>query len=704
MKVAPEGSGLRGDTIEKLVYADPADLPTFRPICVSNGPDGALYFCDWAQTIIGHLQHHLRDPNRDHQHGRIYRITYNGRPLLKPAKIDGQPIAALLDLLKEHEDDTRQLAKVELGKHDAAKVTAALAPWIAALDPADPNHQHHLTEALWLSQWMNALDVPLLKRQLGSPVPEARAAAVRVLCYGRTSVPDALSLLKTAAQDADPRVRLQAVRAASFFDGKDVPAATDVAYAVLKKETDYYIDYVLKETLRQLGTLSEEPILPSDPAVLSQVIERMSDAELAKAPNVEPVLIARLERKGTAVDQRIRTLKILTRLHKSEPAAELAAALRRMDARGGGALEELGKMLVLLPAAELGKSRAALLSLSQEAKTPSARRATWAAIISADGDAVKTWADAQTPAAKAALLQALIFIPDPTQRAKFQPLLLTAVKDPAIQAAALQAMPLTGAANAAANFPVIAAALKDGSHRVIAARALVQLPRESWEKAAAAPLAESILAWAKSVPAKDRTQQDFIEIVQAGNELAALLTAPDSARMQKELRSLGVSVFVVKTVLEQMRYDTARLVVEAGKSFEVIFENIDVMPHNLVFVQPGTRQAVSEAVQTQPPEKLDEKGRAYVPKNDARVFGGSKLVEPGQKETLKITAPKSEGDYEYVCTFPGHWPIMWGKLIVVKDVDAYLQANPQSAQTPPAGGTGDAHAHHQAATDTAAAK
>ena len=38
--------------------------------------------------------------------------------------------------------------------------------------------------------------------------------------------------------------------------------------------------------------------------------------------------------------------------------------------------------------------------------------------------------------------------------------------------------------------------------------------------------------------------------------------------------------------------------------------------------------------------------------------------------------PKEPGEYEFVCTYPGHYLIMWGKLIVTKDVDAYLQANP----------------------------
>ncbi|MCH2585389.1 MAG: hypothetical protein MK138_11545, partial [Planctomycetes bacterium] len=43
--------------------------------------------------LIGHMQHNMRDPNRDHGHGRVYRVTCKGRPLVKPAKMKGKPIA-----------------------------------------------------------------------------------------------------------------------------------------------------------------------------------------------------------------------------------------------------------------------------------------------------------------------------------------------------------------------------------------------------------------------------------------------------------------------------------------------------------------------------------------------------------------------------------------------------------------------------------
>ncbi len=697
VKCSQDGSGVQGETIEKLVYADPAELPTFRPICVDIGPDGALYFCDWSQTIIGHLQHHLRDPNRDHQHGRIYRITYNGRPLLTPPKIDGQPIPTLLEVLKAHEDDTRTLAKIELGKRDSAEVVAAAKAWAAALDKADKNYEHHRLEALWVCQWHNAVDVDLLKQVLASPEPLARAAAVKVLCYQRDRVPDALALLKKAAEDTDPRVRLHAVRAASFFSEKDVPGAFDVAYASLKQEGDYYLDYVYKETMRQLQTLTKETVLPSDPEVLSKMIEKMSDGDLAKAPATEPVLFARLERKGTDLAARDQIIGTLAKLHKADRVSELVTGLQRLDAKSAGAAaDDLGKLLGMTPAADLAKSRTTLGTLADSAKQAGVRRAAWAALIIADANPQTTWSETKTDGARENLVDAIAFLPDPALRAKFQPLLNAALLDPktsnGARSAALRALPLMGAENARANFVSLAAHMERDLQRNAAARAIVQIPRETWVPAVARPTVESVLAWAKTVPAGDRTKQGFIEITQAATEIAGLLPPADATTLRKELRSLGVSVFVIKTVREQMRYDNARLVVEAGKPFEVILENTDAMPHNLVFVQPGSRQEVAEAAQNMKPDALDKQGRAFIPKDHAKIIAATRLVEPDQKETLKVTAPATEGEYEYVCTFPGHWAIMWGKLIVTKDVDAYLQAHPVAEAAP---ATPVDHAAHQ---------
>ena len=695
-KVTEDGSGLKGETLEHLVTSDD---PNFRPIAVSTGPEGAVYFLDWSNAIIGHMQHHIRDPNRDHQHGRIYRMTHEGRPLLAPPKIDGQPIEALLELLKMPENDVRERAKVELGKHDSGQVAAAAKKWAESLDRNDPAREHHLLEALWVHQWHNVVDQALLKQLLASPEPRARAQAVRVLGYWRDRVPEALAAVKTAATDDHPRVRLEAVRVASFFDGKDVPAAIDAAYTILGKPTDYYLDYTLKVTLNQLNSLTRERILPSDPAIAAKLLEKMNDAELSKAPATEAVLLARLERKSLDLAQRERTLSELAALHKTDRETELVAALQRLDhkgANGAGAADELGKLLSTTESTALAKVRTRLANTAVSAQQPAVRRAAWAAVITADAKPDTAWAEAGTDQARQSLVEAISFLPDPSLRAKFQPVLAATVADAKVAApvrtAALAALPLMGAENAKANFAALATRVREGQDRTVAARALMQLPPESWNPEVAGPLVESILTWAKTVPAEKRTAQEFIETIQAGSELATLLPPPEAIRIRKELRSLSVSVFVVKTVREQMRYDTSRLVVEAGKPFEVIIENVDLMPHNFVVVQPGTRQAVSEAVQLQKPDELDKKGRAYVPLADHRVLEATKMLEAGEKTTLKMTAPPNEGEYEYVCTFPGHWMIMWGKLVVTKNVDTYLQANPQP-KTASVAPHGDHHVH-----------
>ena len=254
VKVNDSGSGLKGETLEDLVKGDNDKIPNFRPSAVSVAPDGSIYFCDWAKELIGHMQHHIRDPNRDKSHGRIYRITYEGRPLLKPVPIDGEPIKKLLDALKTPEDDVRTRAKIELGKHDSAKVIAATKTWVASLDSNDKAYEHHLMEALWVHQWHNVVDEELLKKMLRSPDFHARAAATRVLCYWRDRVKSPLDLLAVQAKDESPRVRLEAVRACSFFK---TSKAAEVALSALEKEAnpdkpDYYIKYCLDETMKAL--------------------------------------------------------------------------------------------------------------------------------------------------------------------------------------------------------------------------------------------------------------------------------------------------------------------------------------------------------------------------------------------------------------------------------------------------------------------
>jgi glucose/arabinose dehydrogenase len=247
--VKEEGSGFTAKEIEPILRSKDRN---FRPVDLQFGPDGALYICDWHNALVGHMQHSIRDPARDHEHGRIYRITYEGRPLLTPPKIAGESIEKLLELLKEPEEQTRYRARRELRIHPSDDVVSSVMQWLSGLDRTDPHFEHQRLEALWVLQHHNRVHRDLLVSVLESPEPRARAAATRVLCYTRDQIHDTLDLLAARALDEHPRVRLEAIRACSFFTGDDAARAAEIALSSLEKPTDDYLDYTLKETMDTL--------------------------------------------------------------------------------------------------------------------------------------------------------------------------------------------------------------------------------------------------------------------------------------------------------------------------------------------------------------------------------------------------------------------------------------------------------------------
>lgn len=835
-KMSEEGSGVKGETLEHLITTDIAKNPNFRPSGITVAPDGSLYFMDWSQMLIGHLQHHLRDPNRDHQHGRLYRITYEGRPLLEPKKIDGQPIPALLELLKEPENDVRMRAKIELDKHNGKKVTDAVMEWIKVLDAKDHKFEHNMLEALWVHQWHDIVNEALLTRMLKSPEPRARAQAVRVMGYWRDRLPDSVKWLKTAADDEHPRVRLEAVRVASFYRET---AAADAALTALKHPMDYYIEYCFKETMRQLqpwwknAVAEGKEIAVDNPAGVSYLLDSVRSADLGKLPKSTVVFTAMLTRPDVAADQRQAALTELSALKKTTPAQTLLSVLEPIASESHSGTQALGQMLLGLPAADLQSVRPALEKLAAGPSSRAIAPQALAALMICDGTVEKQWTLAQqTPAALQQFLAAVPLLPESLRHSAFGPIksvlsalpptiakalenqngtrgrfirielprngtlslaevqvmsegknialsgkasqintsndgeakraidgntngaynsgtithsientnkpwwevdlgadasieevivwnrdeeslgsrlqgytisvldaqrgVIAALTDqpaPApssshkfagdpiggIRREAIRALPKVSA-DAAQAFALLTDLIQKQTEPATAVQTIAQLPAASWKKELAATAVSGIVQWARTQTSEARTSKSYLDSIAVTQKLIALLPADQAATAQKAIADLDVPVFLIKAVKDQLRYDVKQIVVAAGKDFEVRFENPDLIPHNVVFVQPGTLQAVAEAVQTQAPDKLDPQGRAYVPANDNRVLAATKMIEAGKSETIKITAPTTEGTYQFVCTFPGHWSVMRGELIVTKDVEAYRKAHPEAGK------------------------
>ncbi len=209
------GTGYKSKFRQDLLVSEDKN---FRPVDMEFAPDGSLYLVDWHNVLIGHMQHNARDPMRDHVHGRIYRITYPSRPLVKPARVDGATIDELLDNLKLPEYRTRYRTRRELRGRQVSDVLSHLNTWVTNLDKNDPKYEHNLLEALWVSWGLNKVDEKLLRHLLQAKDYRARAAAVRVLRYTGHQVPEQANLLMQAARDVHGRVRLEAIAAASWLD------------------------------------------------------------------------------------------------------------------------------------------------------------------------------------------------------------------------------------------------------------------------------------------------------------------------------------------------------------------------------------------------------------------------------------------------------------------------------------------------------
>ncbi|RFC47453.1 MAG: Lysophospholipase L1/Azurin [Verrucomicrobia bacterium] len=152
----------------------------FRPTDSEFGEDGALYIADWQNVIIGHMQHNVRDPNRDKKHGRVYRMVNTQKPLQERVEIADQPIPVLLDLLKHPIDGVRYRTRIELSGRNTDEVLTAAATWIKQFDATKAADAHPLLEALWLHQQHNRKNTQLLAALLKSPEPNARKAAETV--------------------------------------------------------------------------------------------------------------------------------------------------------------------------------------------------------------------------------------------------------------------------------------------------------------------------------------------------------------------------------------------------------------------------------------------------------------------------------------------------------------------------------------------
>lgn len=133
----------------------------------------------------------------------------------------------------------------------------------------------------------------------------------------------------------------------------------------------------------------------------------------------------------------------------------------------------------------------------------------------------------------------------------------------------------------------------------------------------------------------------------------------------------NLATFRISCVPEVMKYTKEQFAVLTGQPVKIVFSNPDATDHNLVIVQPGALEEVGIAANEMAKDPKFANSD-FIPKSKRKlILHASKMIGPTRKSQVHVFrfhAPKEPGIYPYVCTFPGHWVVMKGVMVVANDL------------------------------------
>ncbi|MCS7469221.1 c-type cytochrome [Stieleria sp. ICT_E10.1] len=428
--------------------------------------------------------------------------------------------------------------------------------------------------------------------------------------------------------------------------------------------------------------------LDKSPRIVAYQLGRLNDERLLLVPRSTddkkyiPVYEAIVGRPAMAAGIRDEAFQALAKLKDSSVAAEMLATItnsKRKTADEMRLVDLLTGLMLKRPAAELTALQPVLSEVAGD-DDPVLGSIALAGLITA-GDTAAARSIAKSDAeATVALLAAIRKLPNKKLKVAQRDYAVDQLESAdslEVKLAAIDALSRIPA-DQGDTYQRLITQVDDPAARFAACRGLMRLPPSVFQADSSLKAAEALVAFAEVTPAAERTTDAFIDAMQLVDRLLTKIPPQQSRALRSRLREVTVRVVKIGTVEEEMRYDVPYFAVEAGRPVQILLENHDLMPHNLVITQPGALKGVAMAGLAAGPQGTG--GLPYVP-DSPNVIAASEMVAPDSATRITLTAPSEPGEYPYVCTFPQHWYRMYGVMVVVDDLDAWNQ-NPVEPANP----------------------
>jgi hypothetical protein len=262
-----------------------SDDPWFRPVDVKLGPDGALYIADFYNRIIGHYEVALDHPGRDHQRGRIWRVTYEANASQhQPVNWLQAELSDLIAGLKEPGITVRMMVADQIVDRYGDQAAAPIMELLK--EPGVSSEQ--FVHGMWILFRLDRIDRELIDTWLAHNDDLVRIHLLRILFEMQTLENTLLDRIRQMTEIENAHIR----RAAVMILAKH-PSYEQVEILLDREEEetdgDTHLKYALKQALRDhlrepeiLAMISQEEWDSDRSRLLAQAILGVDNVQSAE--------------------------------------------------------------------------------------------------------------------------------------------------------------------------------------------------------------------------------------------------------------------------------------------------------------------------------------------------------------------------------------------------------------------------------------